>query len=312
MAVTNLQHVGLEVPDIDRALSFLNDAGLERAERDNCGVARCAGREQDQLVFIEGPQRKLRHVSFGTTESGLADIIKRLEDAGETLLDAPNETPEPGIWVRDPDGVLVNIKVAEAAPSLGGPDASGNQPDWPVNVPGHYHRLGSRAAPEYDTPVQPRRLGHILQFTTDVERKIDFYTRLLGMKVSDRIGPGIAFMYVEGGSDHHVLALAKSDGPGLHHASFEMGNVDEIGLNTNHMVDKGYQPHWGFGRHVVGSNYFTYFRDPWNGLIEFFSDIDYIPAGYDWQARDWPMKGALASWSPQVPEDFITNYEIMD
>jgi catechol 2,3-dioxygenase-like lactoylglutathione lyase family enzyme len=311
MAVTNLQHVGLEVPDIDRALSFFSDAGLERTQRDNCGVARCAGREQDQLVFIEGPQRKLRHVSFGTTESGLADITKRLEDAGETLLDAPNETPEPGIWVRDPDGVLVNIKVADAAPSLGGPEAVGSQPDWPVNVPGHYHRLGPRAAPEYDTPVQPRRLGHILQFTTDVERKIDFYTRLLGMKVSDRIGPGIAFMYVEGGSDHHVVALAQSDGPGLHHASFEMGNVDEIGLNATHMVDKGHQHSWGFGRHVVGSNFYTYFRDPWNGLVEFFSDIDYIPAGYDWQPRDWPMEGALASWGPKVPDDFITNYEIM-
>ncbi len=57
MAVTNLQHVGLEVPDIDRALSFFTDAGLERYERDNRGVARCAGCDQDQVVFIEGPQR---------------------------------------------------------------------------------------------------------------------------------------------------------------------------------------------------------------------------------------------------------------
>ena len=171
---------------------------------------------------------------------------------------------------------------------------------------------GPRDAPAYDTPVQARRLGHILQFTTNIEAKIDFYTRLLGMKVSDRIGPGIAFMYVPGGSDHHVVALAQSDGPGLHHASFEMGSADEIGLNTNRMVGKGHQPHWGFGRHVVGSNFFTYFRDPWNGLVEFFSDIDYIPADYDWQARDWPLEGALASWSPPVPDDFIRNYELTD
>ena len=312
MAVTNMQHVGLEVPDIDRALTFFTDAGLERSERDNSGVARCAGRDQDQVVFVEGPRRRLHHVSFGTTEDGLAAISKGLEGAGNKLLDAPNETPEPGIWVSDPDGVLVNVKVAEATPSLGGPDAIGAPSDWPVNVPGHYHRLGPRAAPEYDTRVQPRRLGHILQFTTDLEAKIDFYTRLLGMKVSDRIGDGIAFMYVDGGSDHHVVALAKSDGPGLHHASFEMGNVDEIGLNASHMVDKGHQHSWGFGRHVVGSNFYTYFRDPWNGLVEFFSDIDYIPADYDWQPRDWPMKGALASWGPKVPDDFITNYEIMN
>jgi len=83
MAVTNMQHVGLEVPDIDQALSFFTDAGLERSERDNCGVARCAGREQDQVVFIERPHRKLHHVSFGTTEDGLAAITKR-SPAGHT------------------------------------------------------------------------------------------------------------------------------------------------------------------------------------------------------------------------------------
>jgi catechol 2,3-dioxygenase-like lactoylglutathione lyase family enzyme len=312
MTVTNLQHVGLEVPDIDKALSFFTDVGLERVERNNHGVARCAGRDQDQLTFIEGSQRKLHHVSFGTTESGLADITERLEGAGHALLDAPKETPEPGIWVRDSDDVLVNVVVADAAPSLGGPGARGDQPDFLVNVPGHYHRLGPRAAPEYDTLVQPRRLGHILQFTTDVETKIDFYTGLLGMKIADRIGPGIAFMYLDGGSDHHVVALAKSEAPGLHHASFEMGNVDEIGLNVTSMIDKGYEPTWGFGRHVVGSNYFTYFRDPWNGLVEFFSDMDYIPGDYDWQARDWPMEGAFASWGPTVPDDFIINYEAVN
>ena len=312
MTVTNLQHVGLEVPDIDRALSFYTDAGLERLERGNYGVARCAGRDQDQVVFVEGPRRRLHHVSFGTTEAGSAAIIARLEGDGHTVLDAPNETPEPGIWVRDPDGVLVNVKVADAAPSRGGPDAIDNPPDWLVNVPGHYYRQGLRAAPPHDTPVQPCRLGHVLQFTTDIEAKIDFYTRLLGMKVSDRIGPGIAFMYIPGGSDHHVVALAQSDAPGLHHASFEMGNVDEIGLEAAHMIDKGHRHHWGFGRHVVGSNFFTYFRDPWDGLVEFFSDIDYIPADYDWQPRDWPLEGALASWAPKVPDDFITNFEAVN
>ncbi|MFT5181101.1 MAG: catechol 2,3-dioxygenase-like lactoylglutathione lyase family enzyme [Alphaproteobacteria bacterium] len=311
MAVTNLQHVGLEVPDIDRALSFYTDAGLERLERGNSGVARCAGRDQDQVVFVEGPNRKLHHVSFGTTEFGIAKIGKRLEDAGHTLLDAPNETPEPGIWVRDPDGVLVNIKVAEAAPSRGGPEALGDAPDWLVNVPGHYYRQGLRAAPPADLPAQPRRLGHILQFTPNVDRKIDFYTRLLGMKLADRVGDFIAFMYLDGGSDHHVVALAKSDGPGLHHASFEMGNIDEIGLNSARMLDKGNRHCWGFGRHVIGSNFFTYFRDPWDGLIEFFSDIDYIPAGYDWQARDWPLDDALYRWGPKMPDDFVTNFELV-
>ena len=38
-------------------------------------------------------------------------------------------------------------------------------------------------------------------------------------RLSDRSGPGIAFLHSPHGSDHHLIALAKSDGPGLHHSN---------------------------------------------------------------------------------------------
>ena len=310
MAVTNLQHVGLAVPDIQIGLDFYGDAGLETYARDGMGVVGCQGRSQDQLRLIEGARKKLHHLCFGTTEAGLASIRANLESNGVQLLDAPNESPDEGLWVRDPDGIYVNIKIADAAPSFGGPDALGNQADWPTNTPGHFERRGLRAAPPRDIAVNPRRLGHVLQFTPDVDRKIDFYTRMLGMRVADRVGEMIAFMYLQGGSDHHVVALAKSDGPGLHHASFEMANADHISLNAQRMVDKGHRSHWGFGRHVIGSNFFHYMRDPWDGLIEFFSDIDYIPGDCAWEAGEWPEQDSLYLWGPALPEDFVTNYEL--
>lgn len=310
MTVTNLQHVGLEVPDIDRTLSFYADAGLQVRARDNMGVVRCEGRDQDQIRLMEGPRKRLHHVAFGTTEEGFAAFCRRLETAGISLEGAPNAFTDDGLWVRDPDGILVNVKVAEATPSLGGPDAAGNQPDWHTNVPGHFDRRGSRAAPERHATPRPRRLGHLLQFTPDVDRKIDFYTRQLGMRLSDRVSDDIAFMHLAGGSDHHVVALAKSPAPGLHHVSFEMGNIDEIGLNASRMLARGHRNGWGFGRHVIGSNFFHYIRDPWMGLIEFFSDIDYIPDDHVWQPKDWPHEDALYVWGPTPPEDFVTNYEI--
>lgn len=312
MAVTNLQHVGLEVPSIETGLDFYADAGLQTSARDGMGVIGCLGREQDQLRLIGGKRKKLHHVCFGTTEEGFQAVKTNMEQAGVPLLDAPNESPDEGLWVRDPDGIYVNVKVAGPAPSFGGPEAMGNPAEWPTNTPGHFERRGPRAAPPRDVEINPKRLGHILQFTPDVDRKIDFYTRLLGMRVADRVGDMIAFMYLQGGSDHHVVALAKSDGPGLHHASFEMENADHISLNAQRMVDKGHRSHWGFGRHVIGSNFFHYMRDPWDGLIEFFSDIDYIPEDYDWEAGEWPEKDSLYLWGPQVPEDFVTNYELVN
>ena len=62
--------------------------------------------------------------------------------------------------------------------------------------------------------VRPRRLAHILLFSSDISRSIAFYHRVLGLRLSDRSGDGVAFMHGIHGSDHHMIALAKSGGPG--------------------------------------------------------------------------------------------------
>src|SRR5438132_746299 len=93
--------------------------------------------------------------------------------------------------------------------------------DFGLISQGHGDRL--------DCKVQPWRLGHVLFFSPDVGRQIAFYTDTLGMKLSDRSGDIIAFIRPPGGSDHHVIAFAKSDRPGFHHASYEVGSVDQVG-----------------------------------------------------------------------------------
>jgi hypothetical protein len=88
-----------------------------------------------------------------------------------------------------------------------------------------------------------------------------------------------------------------------------VANIDEIGFGASRLLDKGYGYGWGMGRHVLGSNFFFYIRDPWNGLAEYFCDIDYIPPDVKWEAQDWPPQDALYAWGPQVPADFGRNFE---
>ena len=135
-----------------------------------------------------------------------------------------------------------------------------------------------------DTVNKPRHLGHMLSFTTDMNAKIDFYTRILGMSLA-------------------------GDKPGFHHAGFEVASIDEVGLGGCQMIAKGHRNGWGLGRHVIGSNFFHYIRDPWNGLAEYFCDIDYIPTDMEWRAKDWPMEDSLYVWGPDVPEDFPVKFE---
>jgi catechol 2,3-dioxygenase len=157
--------------------------------------------------------------------------------------------------------------------------------------------------------TKPRRLSHALMFTRDVSRAIDFYSSVLGLRLSDRSGDGIAFLHGVHGSDHHMVAFAKSGAPGHHHTSWDVASVDDIGFGAMHMRDKGYDRGWGFGRHVLGSNWFHYVRDPWGSYSEYSAGIDYVPADQDWPSGDHPPEDSFYAWGPNVPEDFVHNYE---
>ena len=124
-------------------------------------------------------------------------------------------------------------------------------------------------------------------------KAIDFYARVLGMRLSDHSGAGIAFLHGIHGSDHHMVAFAHSDAPGFHHLSWDVGSVDEIGMGAMHMLDHGYDRGWGLGRHVLGSNYFHYVRDPWGSFAEYSADIDYVPVDCDWKSGDHPPENSF-------------------
>jgi catechol 2,3-dioxygenase len=135
------------------------------------------------------------------------------------------------------------------------------------------------------------------------------YADALGLRLSDEAGGVIAFMHGIHGSDHHLLAFAKSDAPGYHHSSWDVASVNDIGLGAAHMADKGYSKGWGIGRHVVGSNYFHYVADPWGSWSEYGTDIDYIPADQDWTAASYLPHDAFKVWGPEPPPDFVRNTE---
>ena len=107
----------------------------------------------------------------------------------------------------------------------------------------------------------------------------------------------------------NTSTFAKSNAPGFHHSSWDVGSLHEVGLGAEQMKDSGYTKGWGLGRHVLGSNYFYYLRDPWGSYAEYSYDIDFVPADLDWPTADHPPEDSLYVWGPAVPEDFVTNFE---
>ena len=179
------------------------------------------------LRSSEGPRKKLGHISFGAFDDDFDRFAERLQKLGVKRLDPPPGVETNGLWFHDHDGNLVEIKVAaKSSPS--------EKSDFAEVAAGP----GQRGAPfRRDVArVRPRRLAHVLLFTRDVEKAVQFYTRTLGLRLSDRSGDGIAFLHGIHGSDHHMIAFVTSSAPGLHHLSWDVGSVDDIGRGATHML----------------------------------------------------------------------------
>ena len=76
------------------------------------------------------------------------------------------------------------------------------------------------------------------------------------------------------------------------------------------MAEKGFAYGWGLGRHVLGSNYFHYVRDPWGSYAEYSCDIDYIPVDPGLEGRRPAAEDSFYMWGPNPPEDFAHNFEM--
>ncbi|HXP31798.1 MAG TPA: VOC family protein [Stellaceae bacterium] len=303
MSVQSLLSFALTVPDVEAGRRFYTTFGLTPAERDNALAFRCEGRDQDQVLLVEGRKKRLNHLRFGADARGLAAIRQRMQERGIAEIDAPHNSFGGGLWVRDPDGHAVNVRIEAAKPWR-------PAERFVMNNPGHYERRGRACPPNHQ--VRPNRLGHVLLHSPDLETMTRFYTEILGLRLSDRVPGLIAFMHLPVGGDHHVVALLAEARPGFHHASFEVGSPDEIGIGAQRVLGAGYKNGWGFGRHVLGSNFFHYLRDPWNSLAEYFCDIDQIPGDGSWRAEDHGAEDALFRWGPPVPEEFGANFEEPD
>ena len=296
-AVHSLDRFTLAVPDLGEAARFYETFGLDVERWGDRVLLRTEGSHHVWAELVQGERKALRAVRFGVFERDFPAFASSLSDLRIEAPDAASNS----IWLRAPDGLALELAVAEKT----SPDAKP-----PFALPDAFHPARGTGPRSSVAKVRPRRLAHIGLFTTDVPRAIDFYGARLGLRLSDRSGDDVAFMHGPHGSDHHLIALARSSGPGLHHCSWDVGRLSDVGQGAMQMEAAGYAPGWGLGRHVLGSNYFHYARDPWGSYSEYSADMDYVPAGADWPAADHAAEDSFYQWGPPQPPDFGVNHEM--
>jgi catechol 2,3-dioxygenase-like lactoylglutathione lyase family enzyme len=304
-SVHSIDHFALNVPSISDAEHFFRAFGLDvtPAGTDGKELELRAGDGHRWARVLPSTRKSLAHLSFNCFEGDLDAIRRRALAAGAVqVVDAPAMDPN-DFWCHDPDGNLIQVRV--------GPKTSPSSKIPSVVERSAADQRGSHTRSTSDT-VRPRRLSHVMLFTPDVLRAVDFYRDAFGLRLSDKSIDIIAFTHAPHGSDHHLVAFAKSTARGWHHAAWDVQDVNQVGEGASQMAAAGYIRGWGTGRHVLGSNYFHYVEDPWGSFCEYSADIDFVSAGSDWPAGDFPPEDSLYLWGPAVPENFIHNTEAVE
>ncbi|RQU23029.1 metapyrocatechase [Burkholderia cenocepacia] len=298
-SVHSIDHFALNVPSIEDAERFYRSFGLrvEPVVGHRIELALYAADGHRWARILPAERKSLAYLSFNCFASDFDQLCSRIAVAG---ADPVIDEDQDGLWFHDPDGNLLQVKIGpKTSPSSKMPSVVSGSP---ADARGAHTRSESKT-------VHPRRLSHVLLFTPDVLRALDFYGKALGLRLSDKSQDIIAFTHAPHGSDHHLVAFAKSGARGWHHAAWDVDNVNMVGGGASQMAAAGYTRGWGTGRHVLGSNYFHYVEDPWGSFCEYSADIDFVSSGCHWPAGDFAPEDSLYLWGPQVPENFVTNTE---
>lgn len=300
LAVHSVDEFVFGVPDLQQAQHFYSSFGLDVREESGALALYTYGHPHRWARIVQADAKRLLWLSLGVHAADLTRFEERLAERGVQRVAPPERADPDGLWVAGPDGLPIQLRIAEkSSPSM----------PAPREIPPPSANAGRSPGRSKAQPTRPLYLSHILLFSADVDEARSFYEGVLGLKLSDRSGSVIAFLHSPHGSDHHLIALAKSEGLGLHHSSWCVPSIDAVGIGTQQMAQAGYSQGWGIGRHVLGSNYFRYVRDPWGSYAEYSCDIDFVEAGNEWPSADHPGEDSLYVWGPELPEDFVVNHE---
>lgn len=310
IAVEDIAHVRFGAPDLDRMESFLVDFGLTTSLR-TADRLYMRGHGPQHHVHITHRAATAGTLGLGLRAQSLADLQTLAAHLG-TKVEASNE-PNGGWVVHCTDPAGVPVEVVHGQKPL---DTLPVRKVMPRNSIERNEREGAelrRAA----GPAHVMRLGHAVLLVPDFDAAFDFYSRVLGMRVSDSYhGPDparrvFAFLHCGLGArftDHHTLAIGTPP-QGIargrfDHVAFEVLDLDDLGGGHVHLRERGWQHSWGIGRHVEGSQIFDYWRDPFGHKIEHWTDGDRVNEAH--RPGHGPMSPqGLSQWAPPFNPEFF-------
>ncbi|WP_233809281.1 VOC family protein [Paraburkholderia sp. HP33-1] len=305
---TGLLYLMFERPDLAKAEAFLQDFGLATASRTKDRLF-MRGTGAAPFCWMATRGKRARFVGFGLQVASL-DALHELSLLDGASAVEPLDASFPGggqvVRLTDPSGFTVHAVFGQAAV-----EPLAHRPPLPMNCgDAQPPRINATQRPPAEPP-EIIRLGHVVLEVARFQATCEWYTRHFGFIPSDVQvlpdgSPAVVFMRVDLGdqpADHHTLALAQAPVAQYSHSAYEVIDTDAVAMGQRVLRTRGHRHAWGIGRHILGSQIFDYWSDPWGHKHEHYTDGDLFtadhPMGVHAAARE-----AMSQWGPVMPASF--------
>jgi catechol 2,3-dioxygenase-like lactoylglutathione lyase family enzyme len=300
----------LRSPDLDVMEEFLTRFGMTRAARTPTALY-MRGTDPAHHIHVteKGDPKFLGFAYYAENEDDLARVAKAPGASAIETIDEPGGGKR--VRLTDPNGYQVEVVhgIATLEPIPLKPRQKLNSGEDPLARAGELMRLPKG-------PSQVKRIGHGVLNTPKFGETVAWFRETLGFICSDDVYAGDkanligSFNRLDRGDDyvdHHVFFCLAHEKTGLNHLSFEVQDIDDVAMGHNYLKQLGaYEHMWGIGRHLLGSQVYDYWADPWGRVHEHWADSDRlnIKNGSHLLAAEDAL---VSQWGEGPPEKFINH-----
>lgn len=274
-----IDHVGLRVADLNEASQrWQIQFGLSLRERTEKEAFLHCGYEPYCLQLREDEKPGYDHTAYElAADVSLEDAAKYLESKG-----VEHWFENGSLYLKDVEENIIELLPYKKRENTL-PDVARST----TTLPG----------------FRPRKLGHVNFLTARLQEQVQFYTEILGMRITDRLGIEGVWFHIN--ADHHVMALVNKGYAHVHHFALEMVDWGELRVAFDHLAQHGRWLAWGPVRHGLGRNLSGYVRIVEEEcFVEIFCDIEQLEP--DHEPRDWPDNAHSSNvWGILPPRSYF-------
>ncbi len=309
MGIVGVDSAVFGVEDVEAAQRFCRDYGFLEVEHGATGAAFEALDGTNVLLRRADdtslPTAPVKGSTGRETVWGVSDKAALEQIGAELAKDRQVRRDAAGVLhTMDDEGLALGLPGDEAPRLQGRAEAVQRRGPAAAAADEQPRRLHARAATR-------ARSGHIVFWSADPDKSMKFYTDRLGFKITDHVRKGGVFARAPGSHDHHNLffILRPQATTSFQHLECHFGDFQEIVVNGGYISRQGWTTDRGPGRHVLGSNYYWYFRTPLGGQMELSADIDQIDD--NWVPGEWEQLADVTGFMTSIvkgPEPIATDF----